>query len=110
MLPFLAVGLGPAFARWRVVTSVLAAVSVAATFVLTLSWVGVSHYRQTLWGEAVRVLKDGGGARVLTFLPNFVPTWNTNRLIGAAIVLAFTTVAFAVGVLRAGRYDQTVPE
>jgi hypothetical protein len=110
MLPFLAVGLGPAFARWRVVTTVLAAISVAATFVLTLSWVGLSHYRETVWGEAVRVLRDGGAARVLDFLPAFVPTWGANRLIGAAIVLAFTAAAFALGVLGAGRYDRAVPE
>ena len=44
---------------------VLAALSVAATAVLTLSWVGFSHYRETLWGEAARILKDGGRARVL---------------------------------------------
>jgi hypothetical protein len=110
MLPFLALGLGPAFARWRVVTSVLAAVSIAATAVLTLSWIGFNHYRQTVWGEALRVLRDGGGARVLTFLPGFVPTWNTNKLIGAAIVLTLTAAAFVVGVLGAGRYDRPVPE
>jgi hypothetical protein len=110
MLPFLAVGLGPSFARWRVATTVLAAFSVAATAVLTLSWAGLSHYRETLWGEAARVLEDGGGARVLDFLPRVVPVWDMNRLVGAAIVLAFTAVAFVVGVLQAGRYDHAVPE
>jgi hypothetical protein len=110
MLPFLAVGLGPSFARWRVATTVLAAFSVAATAVLTLSWAGLSHYRETLWGEAARVLEDGGGARVLDFLPRVVPVWDMNRLVGAAIVLAFTAAAFGVGVLQAGRYDHAVPE
>jgi hypothetical protein len=35
-----------------------------------------------------------------------------NRLVGAAIVLAFTAAAaaFVVGVLQAGRYDHAVPE
>ena len=89
---------------------VLAALSVAATAVLTLSWVGFSHYRETLWGEAARILKDGGRARVLDFLPRVVPAWDMNRLVGAAIVLAFTAAAFVVGMLQAGRYDHAVPE
>jgi hypothetical protein len=110
MLPFLAVGLGPAFARWRVVTTVLAAVSVVATAVLTLSWTGFNHYRETLWGETVRILQQGGSARVLYSLPKYVPTWGANRLIGAAVILGFTAAAFVVGVLKAGRYDQPVPE
>jgi hypothetical protein len=61
-------------------------------------------------GRGHRILKDGGGARVLDFLPRVVPVWDMNRLVGAAIVLAFTAAAFMVGVLQSGRYDHAVPE
>jgi hypothetical protein len=110
MLPFLAVGLGPAFSRWRVVTTVLAAISVVATAILTLSWVGFAHYRQTFWGETARILKEGGSAKIVYYLPKFVPTWGVNRMVGAAVILVFFAAAFVAGVLAAGRYDRTAPE
>ena len=59
-LPFLAVGLAPAFTRWRVQTAVLAAASITATLALTLTWAQFGnqlyHYRDTVWGEIARAL------------------------------------------------------
>jgi hypothetical protein len=57
-LPFLALGLGPAYAaRFRLVLG-LAVLSVVSTTVLTLTWTRGVNYRQTVWGEIVRLPGD----------------------------------------------------
>jgi len=58
-LPFLAVGLGPAFARAPRATTVLALVSVVATTALTLVWLGADHLDGTIWGELAGALDQG---------------------------------------------------
>ena len=63
-LPFLALGLGPAFAaRFRLVLA-LAALSVVSTTVLTLTWTRGMNYRQTVWGEIVRLPGTLGDSRL----------------------------------------------
>lgn len=103
-LPFLALGLGPAFARWRVLTSVLAGVSIIAGMALTLTWAGSEngHYRATVWGEIVRFLRDGTGSRLYHELTKNVVVWaGPNRLVAAAIVCACATAAYVVSLRRA---------
>jgi hypothetical protein len=63
-LPFLALGLGPAFAaRFRLVLA-LAAFSIVSTTVLTLTWTRGMNDRQTVWGEIVRLPGTLGHSRI----------------------------------------------
>jgi|SRR5579862_1073969 len=57
-LPFIALGLAPAFARWFRTVAVLAGASIVAMTALTLSWSGSSghSYPETIWGTVARVL------------------------------------------------------
>jgi hypothetical protein len=100
-LPFLAVGLGPAFARWRVVTSLLALPSVIAATALTLTWADSMnlHYRYTVWGEIVRAVRERGSSRLERELTKNVLVWaGPNRIAAAAMVAVFVAAAFAVAV------------
>ena len=54
-LPFLALGLAPAFARWRVATALFAAASVLASTAVLLTWPAAVNaaavYRWSVWRE-----------------------------------------------------------
>jgi hypothetical protein len=103
-LPFLALGLGPAFARWRWPTAVLAAISIVAGMALTLTWAGSAnaHYRGTVWAELVRFLAHGTGSRLYLELTKNVLVWaGPNRLIAAAVVCACAALAYLVSLRRA---------
>jgi hypothetical protein len=102
-LPFLALGLAPAFARWQVPTAILAGVSIVATTTLTLTWAGSANanYRDTVWGELVRFLKDGTGSRLYGELAKNAIVWaGPNRLVAAAVVSSCAAVAFLIAVAR----------
>ena len=75
-IPFLAVGLGPAFARLPLITSLSAVASlIASTAVaLTWPWEGGIGYRQTVWGELVRLL-SGARSRLGRDLVSNATTW-----------------------------------
>jgi hypothetical protein len=103
-LPFLALGLGPAFARWRVPTAVLTAVSIVAGTTLMLTWAGSAdlHYRHTVWGELARFLARGTDARLYDELAKNVLVWaGPNRLVAAGVVCACAAAAYAVSLRRA---------
>jgi hypothetical protein len=100
-LPFLALGLGPAFERWRRATSVLAAVSIVAMMTLLLTWSNIQdfHYRDTVWGELVRLLDERGSSRLVQLLTkNVVVTGPITRLYAAAMVSVIALAAFAVAI------------
>jgi hypothetical protein len=99
-LPFLALGLGPAFARRRAVTSVLAAVSIVATTALTLTWANGPAYRETIWGEIARLAAQGGSSRLAGELSKNVLVWGPNRLAAAALVAACAAAAFLLAMRR----------
>ena len=62
-LPFLALGLPFAFARFPRTTTLLAAASILATTALDLSfWRMGPVYRNTVWGELARLLPGVGGS------------------------------------------------
>jgi hypothetical protein len=95
-LPFLALGLGPAFARFRLLTTVLAVPSLIAslTVALTWSWESSTGYRQTVWGELIRTaagtgfrLRDSLASNVLTFSGLDRP--ESALVIGGCALLAF---------------------
>ncbi len=78
-LPFLMVGLAPAFARWRLLTVVLAVVSIAASLVLTVTWAQSgfqgNHYRDTVWGEVARTVWHPSRSRLSFDLAKNVVDW-----------------------------------
>jgi hydrogenase-4 membrane subunit HyfE len=105
-LPFLALGLAPAFARWRLVTSALAAVSIVAMTTLTLTWAETLdfNYRQTVWGELVRFLKERGSSRLVSILTKNAIVWaGPNRLVAAAVVCACAVGAFVLALRTTAR-------
>ncbi len=98
-LPFLALGLGPLFARRPVATTVLAAASIVATTAVTLTWTIAGTYRQTIWGELVRTIAHPGTSALSIAFTKDVLTWQASRLVGAAVLglLAVATLAVAMG-------------
>jgi hypothetical protein len=105
-LPFLAVGLGPAFAARRALTTALAVPSLLATTTLTLTWAGTGdlHYRDTVWGEMVRALRERGSSRLEHELAKNVLVWaGPNRNVAAAMVWVAALAALAIGVRRTVR-------
>jgi hypothetical protein len=102
-LPFLALGLGPAFARFRAITSTLAVVSVVASSALMLTWQQAVHYRETVWGEMFRVLGQGGSARLMQELPRNALTWDSTRFAGVGVTILATAGAAVASWSRGGR-------
>jgi hypothetical protein len=98
-LPFLALGLAPAFARWRRLTAVLTAVSLVAGLTLGLTWAAsaTSHYRDTVWGELVRVMTQGPESRLYGDLAKNLLTWaGPTAGVAAVIVIASTAAAYVL--------------
>jgi hypothetical protein len=98
-LPFLALGLGPAFARRPVVTSVLAVASVLAVFGLTLVWANHPPIHGTIWGELARVPSEGRASGLMRHMLDNVLGWT--RLgsgwgLGVMLASAATAVALAL--------------
>lgn len=96
-LPFLALGLGPAF-RARPRPALLAtAASVVPVTALTLVWSSHQTMRQTVWGELARVPVDLGRSR---FVENVTPTvlseLGPGRVWGAVLIGACAAAALAV--------------
>jgi hypothetical protein len=102
-LPFLALGLAPAFARFRVATTVLAVASAIATTAVLLTWPKVrdnSAYRGSIWGELGRLVPQGTDARVVSLLERTAWSWVGLGRSGAALaVVASAAAALAVGLL-----------
>jgi len=97
-LPFLALGLGPAYARFPRTTLLLAGVSLIAsiTLQLTWSWSGNLRYRDTVWGELWKTFV-GGHRRLHLELASNVLTWAGLSLAQAAFfVLACAVLALAL--------------
>ena len=88
-LPFLALGLGPAF-LWRPrLTSALAAFSIVPTVAMTLVWPENLPLRETIWGELARIPSGLGNARFVYSLSSNVIVWaGPTRTEGAALVAA----------------------
>jgi hypothetical protein len=105
-LPFLALGLAPAFARWRRPTAVLTAVSLVGGLTLALTWAASasSHYRETVWGELVRVLTHGTESRLYGDLAKNLLTWaGPTAGVAAVIVIVCTAAAYVVALARPQR-------
>jgi hypothetical protein len=104
-IPFLAVGLGPAFARLPVVTTLLAAASLVASTALALTWPWESGvgYRQTVWGEIARLV-TGARSRLPHHLASNVTTWlGLTGQQAALFVAACSLTAFVIAGATLGR-------
>jgi hypothetical protein len=100
-LPFLAVGLAPAFARAPRTTSLLAAVSVAATTARLLTWNNPRPPQQTLWGDIARTPYGVASTAVRDDLPQSWLHWlGLGRPAGAAVVAAAALGAMLVALRR----------
>jgi hypothetical protein len=100
-LPFLAIGLGPAFARRRLATTVLAGASVVATTAVVLTWASVERYRDTIWGELGRSLAGRNPVPVV----EDVLAWHAGGPAAVAVVAALAAAAStsAAGAWKARR-------
>jgi hypothetical protein len=94
-IPFLALGLGPAFQRYRVGTAVLAGASVFATTAVTLTWGSIHHYRNTVWAVIARGRHLG--------VSDYVLTWHLGAAVTASVVGVLAASAFAIALSLAKR-------
>ena len=107
-LPFLALGLAPAFARWRAATVALAAVSVVATVAVTLTWHagGTARYGRSIWAEIAQLPRHGGASRIVSDSAKNVLVYAVSpraRIPGDVIVCSCAAAAFLLGVGRLPR-------
>jgi hypothetical protein len=105
-LPFLALGLAPAFARWRVVTAVLAGLSVLASTAVLLTWPAAVNaaavYRWSVWRELGLLPAHWASSELARWMQATVASrLVTGRLGGGAIVLVAALGALAIA-LRDG--------
>jgi hypothetical protein len=100
-LPFLALGLGPAFARAPRLTAVLAIASIIPMTGLVLIWQTNNPLRQTVWGELARLPAGPGSSRFVHSLTMNIVQWlglGLGRGEGAALVFLAALGAFLVAV------------
>jgi hypothetical protein len=107
-LPFLAVGLAPAFERYPATTRLLTAASVVAIVATTLTWHagGTARYGRSIWAEIVQLGKHGGSSRIVTDSAKNIlvyPFTPRARIPGDAIGTAAAAAAFLAGVARPRR-------
>ena len=99
-LPFLAVGLAPAFARLPVAATVLAAVSVVGSTAVLLTWPAAVNaaevYRWSVWRELASLPTHGAHALFATWVEPSV--LGIGNLGGAAVVAVAALAALALAV------------
>jgi hypothetical protein len=105
-LPFLALGLAPAFPRWRLPASVLAFLSVVASTAVLLTWpaaVNAVHvYRWSIWRQLASLPARGSSATIATWAQENVLGWVGVGRLGAAVVVLTAALAALVVALRGG--------
>jgi hypothetical protein len=111
-LAFLAVGLGPAFARRFTLTATLTVISVVAMTALTLTWPNGSPGAWTIWGEIVRApVKLGSSPLAHRLVDNIIGFFGPSPSFGAAVVVvaAAAAVALALGPTVVARVGDRAP-
>jgi hypothetical protein len=106
-LPFLALGLAPAFARAPRLTAALTVLSVAATTARLLVWNNPRPEQQTLWGDIARIPYGVASTAVRHDLPgSWLGELGLGRPAAAALIAAAaaaaTVLALRVVVVRRG--------
>jgi len=99
-LPFLAVGLGPAFAHARRRSLALAIPSVVACVLLELTWTRDPDYTSTFWGDVVHLAGRGGGELPGKVADTMLVKLGAGSAVGATLVLSAATAAFLVAAVR----------
>jgi hypothetical protein len=106
-LPFLALGVAAALPRWRVATTLLAAVSTVAMTAVSLTWHsgGPARYGHSIWEEIAQLPRHGGGSRIVSdSAENVLVFWSgSTRIPGALIACACAAAAFVLALLRPRR-------
>ncbi len=102
-LPFLALGLAPAFAARFRASAVLAVASVVAMTAVTLSWVNLTPSPGTIWRELARLPADLGSAPLLTHLTSNVLVWLGASYQEGALLVCLAAAAALVLALRRPR-------
>jgi hypothetical protein len=74
-LPFLCVGFACAFSRLRAATTLFAAISIAATMTLTLTWTEGFGFPHGVWGAVISVASDANGTWLMTHLAPSAFAW-----------------------------------
>jgi hypothetical protein len=96
-LPFLAVGLAPAFHRLRWASVALAVPSVLAGVLLELSWTKNPDYVSTFWGEVLHLVDRRDGGEMIAKLADTWLTWvGVGSVVGTALVLVLAAGAFGL--------------
>jgi hypothetical protein len=96
-LPFVALGIAPAFARLPRLTAAVAALSVVATTARLLTWNNPRPEQQTLWGDIARMPYGVASTAVRDDLPRSWPEWlGLGRPVGAALIAAAALAALVV--------------
>ncbi|HUK45805.1 MAG TPA: hypothetical protein VLV28_10965 [Gaiellaceae bacterium] len=96
-LPFLALGLAPAFAWRPLLTGALALLSIVTMSLRLLVWGSDYTLRGGVWGELARVPVDLGSSRFAQDLVDNVLGWVVpGRGWGALVVVTLAVIAFAV--------------
>jgi len=103
-LPFLALGLAPAFARWFTATSILACISIAGMTATTLTWIGTGGRHRLVWDDLAHGGTAAGRSELTHQLAGSVLGWaQPDRVAGAAVVATCAAAAMSVALLGARR-------
>jgi uncharacterized repeat protein (TIGR01451 family) len=103
-LPFLAVGLGPAFGAYPRLTSLLAGLSVLATTALTLVWANDPPLPRTIWRELAQIPFHGASTRFVRSLEGTALGWvGVGRTWGAGAVALAALAAFVLAAVHLPR-------
>lgn len=101
-LPFLALGLAPVYARRRLVTALLAAISITAIAFLTATWAKSATYPHTIWYQIAVLARHGRGSELYSLLSrNVLDRLGPSPAEAELIVLLVTVAAFVVAMLPA---------
>jgi hypothetical protein len=102
-LPFLALGLAPAFARLRRTTSILAVLSVIASTAIALTWpaaVNSGGYRDTVW-RGLADLVHGRSSSLAVWAQKDLLDWTgIGRLSSAIIASALALIALTITLIH----------
>jgi hypothetical protein len=97
-LPFLGLGIGPAFRRFPRLTAAATVVSVASTTAVMLIWPANEPMRNTVWGEIVRVPFGLGQSRYVRSLgETALHSFGLGKSGGAVLVVVLAAASLAVG-------------
>jgi hypothetical protein len=108
-LPFLCLGLGPAFAAHFRLTALLAAASVIAMTPVTLTWPILPPGPGSIWEQIVHYPAELGSSPLATNLSSNVIVWlDSSRGVGAALVACAAAAALACS-LTSGRRREGLP-